>query len=376
MRGQIIDAMFDRMARNPDIFFLTADMGINLVEKFEEKYPERFLNVGIAEQNLVGVSAGLANLGFRPFAYTISNFAVHRCFEQIRNDIGIHDYPVVMLGTSAGFDNAPLGPTHHIIDDWGAIKTIPEIDIYCPSSVTYAGSLVDHLLAAGRPAYVRIPKGAHKTPDSTEHFVLLPGAGNTRCSCPMAARCRIASPRRSVTRRSPCSCSTGCGRSTTRNLRRPCSLTAGSWSSRTISPRPASTARSARWWPAIRCRATGEPGAGRLHVRGRHVERLFSSQVRLRCRRYPGRQPNDGIGFLGRSPRRLGAMDIHDTRKCNLWNLEKLAEFLAPMAPRHRVTTGDSRNEKFSARDQRASARCRRPRFHQGYFQAGHRRFR
>lgn len=175
MRAQIIDAVFARMARNPDIFFLTADMGINLVEKFAEKYPERFLNVGIAEQNLVGVSAGLANLGFRPFAYTISNFAVHRCFEQIRNDIGIHDYPVVLLGTSAGYDNAPLGPTHHIIDDWGAIKSIPEIDIYCPSSVIYAGFLVDHLLATGRPAYVRIPKGEYQTPDTTEHFVLLPG---------------------------------------------------------------------------------------------------------------------------------------------------------------------------------------------------------
>jgi transketolase len=175
MRGQIIDTLFDRMSDNPDIFFLSADMGINLIEKIEQKFPDRFLNVGIAEQNMVGVSAGLANLGFRPFAYTISNFAVHRCFEQIRNDIGIHDYPVVLLGTSTGYDNAPLGPTHHIIDDWGALKVIPEIDIYCPSSVSYAGFLVDHLLATGRPAYVRIPKGAYKKPDSTDHFVLLPG---------------------------------------------------------------------------------------------------------------------------------------------------------------------------------------------------------
>jgi transketolase len=176
MRGQIIDAIFERMASNPDVFFLTADMGINLIEKFAETYPTRFLNVGIAEQNLVGVSAGLANLGFRPFAYTISNFAVHRCFEQIRNDIGIHDYPIVLLGTSTGYDNAPLGPTHHIIDDWGALKAIPEIDIYCPSSVSYAGFLVDHLLSTARPAYVRIPKGAHKAPASTDHFVVLPGS--------------------------------------------------------------------------------------------------------------------------------------------------------------------------------------------------------
>ena len=175
MRGQIIDSIFQRMANNLDVFFLTADMGINLVEKFEEKYPDRFANVGIAEQNLIGVSAGLANLGYRPFAYTISNFAIHRCFEQIRNEIGIHDYPVTLLGTSTGYDNAPLGPTHHIIDEWGALKTIPEIDIYCPSSTAYAATLIDRILKAGRPAYVRIPKGDYKTPDSDDHMVKLAG---------------------------------------------------------------------------------------------------------------------------------------------------------------------------------------------------------
>lgn len=178
MRGQIIDSIFQRMAQDPNIFFLTADMGINLVEKFEEKYPERFLNVGIAEQNLVGVSAGLANLGYRPFAYTISNFAVHRCFEQIRNEIGINDCPVTLLGTSTGYDNAPLGPTHHIIDEWGALKGIPDIDIYCPSSTEYAATLVDRILEAGRPAYVRIPKGDYKSPASGEHIVKLAGGTN------------------------------------------------------------------------------------------------------------------------------------------------------------------------------------------------------
>ncbi|HEY3798094.1 MAG TPA: transketolase C-terminal domain-containing protein [Caulobacteraceae bacterium] len=178
MRGQIIDAIYERMAANPDIFFVTADMGINLIEKFEETYPDRFANVGIAEQNMVGVSAGLANLGYRPFAYTISNFAIHRCFEQIRNEIGIHGYPITLLGTSTGYDNAPLGPTHHIIDEWGALKGIPGIDIYCPSSVIYAGALIDKILSAGRPAYVRIPKGEFKTPDSTDDFVKLPGASS------------------------------------------------------------------------------------------------------------------------------------------------------------------------------------------------------
>ncbi len=178
MRGLIIDSLFERMRSNPDIFFLNADMGINLVERFGDHYPDRYANVGIAEQNLISVSAGLANLGFRPFAYTISNFLVHRCFEQIRNDVGLHHYPVVLLGTSTGYDNAPLGPTHHIVDEWGAVKGIPGFEIYCPSSVAYAARVVDHVLGSSSPAYIRIPKGEYLEPRSDEHAVLLSGNSN------------------------------------------------------------------------------------------------------------------------------------------------------------------------------------------------------
>lgn len=173
MRTSIINSLFAKMQVNKHIFFLTADMGINLVERFQEAFPSRFLNVGIAEQNLIGISAGLCNLGYRPFVYTISNFLIHRCYEQIRNDVALHNYPVTLLGTTAGFDSAPLGPTHHIIDDWGALRTIPGIDIYCPASVSYADKLVDKILASERPAYVRIPKGAFEQPVSSEDIVFL-----------------------------------------------------------------------------------------------------------------------------------------------------------------------------------------------------------
>jgi len=176
VRGAILDTLFAAMARDERIFFLTADMGINLVERFEQAYPTRFLNVGIAEQNLIGVSAGLVNAGFRPFAYTISNFLIHRAFEQIRNDIILHRYPVVLLGTSAGWDNAPLGPTHHIIDDWGALAALGEpMDIYCPCSKNYASALVHRVLEEARPAYVRIPKTAAMDESPEGDFFHLPG---------------------------------------------------------------------------------------------------------------------------------------------------------------------------------------------------------
>lgn len=159
MRAAFLDKLFEQMEIDESIFFLTADMGINLVEKFEDKYPKRFLNVGIAEQNLIGVAAGLAQSGMRPYAYTISNFLVHRCLEQIRNDIVIHKLPVVLIGTSTGYDNGPLGPTHHMLDDWGTISSFPGIDIYAPFNQKSAEKILGKTLKSEKPSYVRIPKG-------------------------------------------------------------------------------------------------------------------------------------------------------------------------------------------------------------------------
>jgi transketolase len=175
MRNNIITSLLAEMEKDENIFFLTADMGINLVEQIQDKFPDRFVNVGIAEQNLIGVAAGLANIGYKPFVYTISNFVIHRCYEQIRNDIILHQYPITLLGTSTGYDNAPLGPTHHIIDEWGALRNFPGIDIYCPGNLTFANSIVQKVLAIKKPAYIRIPKGEFLNPDSDENMVLLPG---------------------------------------------------------------------------------------------------------------------------------------------------------------------------------------------------------
>jgi len=175
VRQQIFDYLFEEMQHDSSLFLATADMGINLVERFADAYPERFVNVGIAEQNLVGVAAGLCNAGFRPFLYTISNFLIHRCFEQIRNDLVLHKYPAVLIGTSTGYDNAPLGPTHHTIDDWGCLAGLRDIDVYCPSSVVYAESLVRRLTQVTRPTYVRVPKGNFDVPACTDDLVLLEG---------------------------------------------------------------------------------------------------------------------------------------------------------------------------------------------------------
>jgi len=163
------------MQRDPSVFLVIADMGINLIERFAEAFPDRFVNVGIAEQNMIGACVGLANCGYKPVAYTISNFAVHRCFEQIRNDVAIHKTPIVILGIGTGYDNASLGPTHHILDDWGCVRSFPGLEIHSPTSCAYASPLLDDLLDRGASAYVRIPKSESRYSESSEPMVYLPG---------------------------------------------------------------------------------------------------------------------------------------------------------------------------------------------------------
>ncbi len=175
MRGKILNALLARMTTDERLFFLTGDMGINLVEPIEEAFPKRFLNVGIAEQNLIGVAAGLCNLGFLPVVYTISNFLIHRCLEQIRDDIVLHENKVILLGTSAGFDNAPLGPTHHIVDEWGMLKGLPGIDVYATSSVEFAEKALDLVIAREKSAYIRIAKGTPSIPGADGDFLYLEG---------------------------------------------------------------------------------------------------------------------------------------------------------------------------------------------------------
>ena len=154
-----------------NIFFITADMGINLIEPIAEEFPERFLNVGIAEQNAVGVAAGLASAGYFPWIYSISNFLVHRCFEQIRDDLVLHGYRAVLLGTSAGYDNAPLGPTHHVIDDWGLMGGLPGTTVFSPATEEFATNLVRRVSREEALSYVRIAKQGVSLADSDKEVV-------------------------------------------------------------------------------------------------------------------------------------------------------------------------------------------------------------
>jgi transketolase len=174
MRNVFFEQLKSKMRTDESLFIVVADMGMGLIEPFQKEFPDRIINVGIAEQNMAGICAGLCNAGYRPLCYTISNFLVERCFEQLRNDVCLHDYPVTFIGTSTGFDNGGLGPTHHIVDDIGCVKALPGLRIYSPSTVTAMRLAYDDIMSESAPAYLRIGKGAYDlaiSATSVNHFV-------------------------------------------------------------------------------------------------------------------------------------------------------------------------------------------------------------
>ena len=116
MRKQLCDALVARAGR-PDMVFLTGDLGFMALEALQAAMGPRFINAGVAEQNMVSVAAGLARQGMETWVYSIAPFLYARPFEQIRNDIAFHGLPVKLIGNGGGYGYGVMGPTHHAIED-------------------------------------------------------------------------------------------------------------------------------------------------------------------------------------------------------------------------------------------------------------------
>ena len=175
MRTEFFKLLKEEMQRDKSIFLLVADQGAGLIDPFRQEFPDRFLNVGIAEQDMIGIASGLINVGFRPFCYTLSNFITQRCFEQIRDDICLHKYPITLVGNSTGFDNGLLGPTHQVIDDIGCMKVLPGMNIYSPGSISSIIMVFEEIIKNKRPAYIRIGRGSYDIKpieDDVNHMVI------------------------------------------------------------------------------------------------------------------------------------------------------------------------------------------------------------
>lgn len=158
MRKQLCDALVARSAK-PDMMFLTGDLGFMALEALQEAMGKRFVNAGVAEQNMISVAAALARQNLEVWVYSIAPFLYARPFEQIRNDITFHNLPVKLIGNGGGYGYGVMGPTHHAIEDYGVLLTLPNMSAYIPVFDEDMDAVITRAGASNRPAYIRMGRG-------------------------------------------------------------------------------------------------------------------------------------------------------------------------------------------------------------------------
>ncbi len=158
MRNSFFKGLYELAERDDKVVFLTGDLGYKLCDKFAAAFPSRFINAGVAEANMVGMAAGLALEGFKPWVYSITPFATLRCFEQIRNDVVHNNLNVKVVGVGGGYAYGFNGPTHHATEDVAVLRTLPGMTIVAPGDPveSYHATLAlgDHV----GPAYLRLAR--------------------------------------------------------------------------------------------------------------------------------------------------------------------------------------------------------------------------
>jgi len=159
MRKQLCDALVARAAKRAGFVFLTGDLGFMALEPLQAALGPRFINAGVAEQNMVSVAAGLARQGLEVWAYSIAPFCYARAFEQIRNDIAFHNLPVKLIGNGGGYGYGVMGPTHHAIEDYGVLLTLPHLQVYVPAFDEDMAAVVQSAGDAAHPSYIRMGRG-------------------------------------------------------------------------------------------------------------------------------------------------------------------------------------------------------------------------
>ena len=148
------------MGSDENIFFVTADFGSPVLDKIRADFPNRFVNVGIAEQNLINISSGLSLEGYKVFAYAIAPFITMRCFEQLRVNLAlmhkVRKINVNLIGVGAGYSYVVSGPTHQCYEDISLIRNLPNFELLSPSDHHTAGALVDLCVENDGPKYLRL----------------------------------------------------------------------------------------------------------------------------------------------------------------------------------------------------------------------------
>lgn len=174
MRTAFITELIEVARRDERVVLIVGDLGFSVVEAFQNEFPTRFFNAGISEQSMMGLAAGLASEGFRPFVYSIANFPTFRCAEQIRNDVAYHGLPVTIVSVGGGLVYGNMGYSHHAVQDYALMRVMPGMTILAPGDSAETRACVNLSLTLNGPSYIRL--GNPATPDfHTTQPELVPG---------------------------------------------------------------------------------------------------------------------------------------------------------------------------------------------------------
>jgi transketolase len=190
MRDAFVNQLTELARHDSDIMFLTGDLGFGVFDNFAKEFPDQYINVGVAEQNMTGIAAGLGLEGKKVFTYSIANFATLRCLEQIRNDAAYHEVNMTVVSSGGGFTYGALGMSHHATEDIAIMRALPDVNVVAPSTAWEAYHATKALTEKKGVGYLRIEKGGIKEPSkkNTEFVIgksieMMSGKDLTLISC-------------------------------------------------------------------------------------------------------------------------------------------------------------------------------------------------
>jgi len=158
MRKALTETLIEIAQSDPRLVLMTADLGFMVLEPFQERFPDRFFNVGVAEANMVGLATGLASCGYIPYVYSIATFASMRAYEQIRNGPVLHNLPVRIVGIGGGFEYGHGGITHHALEDLAIARVQPGLSVVAPADSNQARNAIRATFDLPGPMYLRLGK--------------------------------------------------------------------------------------------------------------------------------------------------------------------------------------------------------------------------
>lgn len=166
MRKEFSQSVQQLAQEDESIVFITGDLGYSALENLRDVMGPRFINAGVAEQNMVGMAAGLAYKGFKVFCYSIAPFVVYRCLEQFRNDVCFHNLPVFLVGNGGGYGYGIMGSSHHAIEDLAVLSGMQNTTAWTPGFADEVDPVLRTIVQQGKPAYLRLGAGK-QTPEGS-----------------------------------------------------------------------------------------------------------------------------------------------------------------------------------------------------------------